>query len=78
MTLRKKIFIPLIASLVLSISPTVFAGDPPPVGGDPTGTLENAIGSGGSAPIGSGLALIIGLGLAYGTKKTYQLTKEEE
>lgn len=76
MTLRKKIFIPLIASFVFMLSISTFAADPPPVGGDPTGGTGNEIG--GSAPVGSGLALIIGLGLAYGTKRTYQLSKEEK
>lgn len=76
MTLKKKIFIPLILSLMFSIS--VFAGDPPPVGGDPTSDPGNAIGAGGGAPIGSGLALVIGLGMAYAGRKTFQLQKEEE
>jgi len=69
----------ILASLfvVLLLSMPVFAGDPPPVGGDPTGD-PGSTPIGGSAPIGSGLALVLGMGLAYGAKKTFQLFKEEE
>jgi len=43
--------------------------------GDPTGGDHDPIG--GSAPIGSGLAIFIALGAAYGSKKIYQLKLEE-
>lgn len=75
MNQKKKILIPLIASLLFSVS--IYAGDPPPVGGDPTGD-PGSTPIGGGAPIGSGLALVLGMGLAYGAKKTYQAFKEEE
>ncbi len=77
MTLRKKIFIPLIVSLMLIVSSSVFAGDPPPVGGDP-GDDPNGTEIGGSAPIGSGLILMLSLGLAYTSRKTYLLSQEED
>lgn len=71
---NKKILISLFTALLFSM--TVLAGDPPPVGGDPTN--DGGIPIGGSAPIGSGLALVLGMGLAYGAKKTFQIFKEEE
>jgi len=45
-------------------------------GGDPTGSGHTPIG--GSAPIGSGVAILITLGAAYGSKKIYQLKTERE
>lgn len=41
------------------------AGDPPPIGGDPTGD-PGAISIGGSAPIGSGIIYLVGLSVIYG------------
>ena len=32
---------------------------------------------GGSAPIGGGLFILLGLGVAYGSKKVYELNKKE-
>lgn len=75
MTLKMKIFVPALISLSLLFSTSVFAGDPPPVGGDPTD--DGATPIGGSAPIGGGLTLIIGMGLAYAGRKTFQLKEEE-
>ena len=43
-------------------------------GPDDTGINGEGVGGGG-APIGSGLALIIGMGVAYGGRKTWQLTQ---
>jgi hypothetical protein len=76
MTLKKKILLHSIIIVGLLVSTNIYAGDPPPVGGDPTGD-PSATPIGGSAPIGSGLALVLGLGLAYGAKKTLQLKEEE-
>lgn len=58
-------------------SASVLAGDPPPLEGDPT-TDPGGVPIGGSAPIGSGLIMLIGVGVAYGTRKTFQLQKEEK
>ena len=71
-----KIFISIIISFSLFLALPVMAGDPPPIGGDPTSTGGTPIG--GSAPIGSGLVLLIGIGAAYGARKTYQLQQEED
>jgi hypothetical protein len=77
MTLKKKIFVPIVLSISLFFSASVFAGDPPPVGGDPT-TDPGAAPIGGSAPIGSGLVIIIGMGAAYAGKKTFHIQEEEK
>ena len=49
-------------------------------GGDGSGPGDNGINGegvpGGGAPIGSGLALIIGMGVAYGGRKTWKLTQD--
>jgi len=75
MTLRKKIFTPLIVSLILIVSSSVFAGDPPPVGGDP-GSDPLGTPIGGSAPVGEGYLLIIGIVLLYAFYKYYMITKK--
>lgn len=49
--------------------------DPGDGAGDPTG--GDHIPVGGSAPVGSGLVILIALGAAYGSKKIYQLKFEE-
>ena len=53
---------------------------PPPPGGDPTAhdSGQAPIGeSGGGAPIGSGVALLLALGAAYGVKRYYSFKKAE-
>lgn len=77
MTLKKKIFIPLMLSIGILLSIPTFAGDPPPVGGDPSGISSGATPIGGSAPIGNGLILIIGMGLAYASYKTLKLQEDK-
>jgi len=47
---------------------------PPPPGGH--GSNGNQV-PGGGAPIGSGVALLIALGLGYGTKKVYDYKKHK-
>ena len=48
-------------------------GPPPPPSGN-HGQTGNQ--TGGSAPIGGGLIILLGLGAAYGGKKLYQSHKE--
>jgi hypothetical protein len=43
---------------------------------DPNGTPQGQP-IGGSAPIGGGLFILLGLGAAYGSKKVYELNKKE-
>ena len=52
-----------------------FTQPPPP----PTGAGHGATGNqtGGNAPIGGGLFILLGLGAAYGSKKLYSMKKED-
>ena len=70
-----KNFIPLIISLSLFFAIPVFAGTPPNLNDNPV--QDGATPIGGGAPVGSGLAIFIAIGAAYGARKTYQLNKEE-
>jgi hypothetical protein len=71
-----------ITSLLFTIVLTVFTvngfcqAPPPP----PTGAGHGATGNqnGGSAPIGGGLFILLGLGAAYGGKKLYKLFDENK
>ncbi len=65
------IIITLAAALTLSINSFAQAPPPPPPDHGSTGNQN-----GGNAPIGSGLAILMGLGLAYGGKKLYDSRKE--
>ncbi len=51
-------------------------GPPPPPSGVGHGASGNQ--NGGSAPIGGGLFILLGLGAAYGGKKLYNLFDEKE
>ena len=64
--------------LMVSIAYTVEAQPPPPPGGA-TGNGNNSGNSqGGSAPIGGGLFILLGLGAAYAGKKVYDMRTEKE
>ena len=66
--------------LLLSLSFLMFAANgfsqppPPPSGGHGQTGNQN----GGSAPIGGGLFILLGLGAAYGGKKLYRLFDEDK
>lgn len=62
----------MVFSVSISMAQLTDPGDGP--GGDPP---ADGYPVGGSAPVGSGLAVLIGLGAAYGYKKIYQLKLEE-
>ena len=68
-----------ILSITLTIFFSLFASigftQPPPPSGSGHGATGNQ--TGGNAPIGSGLFILIGLGAAYGSKKLYSMKKEE-
>jgi hypothetical protein len=60
---------------MLSVSPVLIAQDPPPPPGN-HGETGNQSPPGGGAPIGSGIALLLALGAAYGGRKLYKLKKD--
>jgi len=69
-----------ILSIIITLFFTLFAyngfsqGPPPPPGG---GHGQTGNQTGGNAPIGGGLFILLGLGVAYGSKKLYTLKKED-
>ena len=70
-----------IKTLLFSITFILFAatgfsqGPPPPPSGAGHGATGNQ--TGGNAPIGGGLFILMGLGAAYGGRKLYKVNKEE-
>jgi hypothetical protein len=71
-----------ITSILLTVLLTVFAATgftqaPPP---PPTGAGHGATGNqnGGSAPVGGGMFILLGLGIAYGGRKIYRLFANNE
>jgi hypothetical protein len=70
-----------IKTLLLSVTFILFAatgfsqGPPPPPSGAGHGATGNQ--TGGNAPIGGGLFILMGLGAAYGGRKLYKVNKEE-
>lgn len=61
--MKKSVYI--IVIVIICIPLFSIAGDPPPIGGDPT-TDPGATPIGGSAPIGAGIGYILGLASLYG------------
>ena len=53
-------------------------GPPPPPGGQHGQSDNQPAGPGGGAPIGSGIAILLSLGAAWGGRKVYQAYKEVE
>ena len=77
--IMKKVIFNLVLVGLLIIVPVIMvsaaAPPPPPPPGGP-GTSDIPIG--GSAPIGSGLVMLISMGMAYGAKKIYNARKRLE
>ncbi|MBN2173605.1 MAG: hypothetical protein JW731_05715 [Bacteroidales bacterium] len=73
--MKKKLSAVLIV-LMLLVSPifinNIFADQPPDPGGGPGGGDDPV---GGGSPVGSGLAILISMGAAYGARKIYHLRK---
>lgn len=69
----KKIFATLLLVGFFSIG---MYGQAPPLPPTKANTNNNVVG--GSAPVGSGLLLLLGLAGAYTARKVYKLNKEEE
>ena len=72
----KKIHKVLVITLVIltATSTNLFAQVPPP---PPPDHNQSGNQPGGNAPISGGLFILIGLGVAYGSKKLYDLNKEK-
>ena len=64
--------------LFVGASYTVSAQPPPPPGGSGGGGGTQGEKLGGNAPIGGGLFILLGMGLAYGGKKMYDIRSKEE
>jgi len=63
----------LLSSVVLDVS----AQGPPPPPPDGHGATGNQPPTGGNAPIGSGLAILLVMGAAYAGKKAYEVKSEK-
>jgi len=70
----KILTITLLIAVTTFISSNAKADDPPP---PPPGHGETGNVPGGGAPIGGGLFILLGLGLAYGGKKLYDMRKND-
>ncbi len=64
--------------LLVGASITVFSQPPPPPNGGTGGDNNDTNKLGGSAPIGGGLFILLGLGAAYGGRKVYKLRNKLE
>jgi len=71
MTQLKKIKYAILFILGIVLTTNVFAGDPPPVGGDPTSPIGGGTPIGGSAPIGQGYLISILIVFIYLIYKYY-------
>lgn len=71
--LFKTIFI--LSFMIVSTTAWTQAPPPPPSGGHGQGGNQTA---GDSAPIGSGIAILLSLGAAYGGRKVYKAWQEKE
>lgn len=60
----KKTVIFIALAILMCVPQLLFAGDPPPVGGDPTSD-PGATPIGGSAPIGTGIVYLVILAALY-------------
>jgi len=74
--MKNRIF-KLMTIAMLVAAPTVFALAQPNPGENSGGGGVSGGPIGGTAPIGSGLVMLLGLGMAYGAKKVYDLRKTE-
>lgn len=71
MNMKRKFRILLIAAFLVTVPMILMAQQPPHPNGGNNGPGGGPVG--GGAPIGSGLAILITLGAAYGMRKSYQM-----
>ena len=74
----KKNISKIIAVLMLTAGSFTVSAQPPPPPSGTTGGGSSNDKLGGSAPVGGGLFILLGLGAAYGGRKLYQLKAEEQ
>jgi hypothetical protein len=72
---KLKTILTLIIFFVFSLSFYAQTGPPDPPDGHGDEGDQN---SGGDAPVGAGIFLLLGLGAAYGARKVYVLKRAEE
>lgn len=70
----KKSILTLLVIIASAATTNLLAQAPPP---PPPDHGESGNQPGGNAPIGGGLFILLGLGVAYGGKKLYDLRKEK-
>ena len=76
--MKKDFFKPCILGfLFTALSLGLQAQDPPPPPNDPSMNGTNGPVDGGGAPIGSGLGILLGLGLVYGATKVIRKNSEK-
>ena len=68
----------LIPGLVMALSLSLTAQGPPPPPENGHGSFGNQPANGGNAPIGSGIAILLSMGAAWGGKKVYQAFKDRD
>ena len=74
----KNIFRILVIIFIVTTVYSVEAQPPPPPGGGSNTQSSKLNGNGGGgAPIGSGLFILLGLGVAYGGRKLYKIKSED-
>ena len=73
--MKKQIKTLLLSVTFILFAATGFSQGPPPPPGAGHGASGNQ--TGGNAPIGGGLFILMGLGAAYGGRKLYKVNKEE-
>lgn len=73
------LFISLIILGFMAYTSVAFADSPaPPPPGGSHGQTANGVPSGGGAPIGGGLGILLAMGTAYGAKKIYKVWKDKD
>lgn len=73
--MKKRFFRFLMTAFLWAGVSIVFAQEPPPPPGGGHGQSGNQT-PGGSAPLGSGIALLLTLAAGYGAKKVYDLRQK--
>jgi len=76
--MKKAIFNLIITGLLIVVPVIIASASAPPPPPPPPGGSGGQAPIGGSAPIGSGLVILISMGAAYGAKKVFNARKRLE